>query len=137
MFLLIAEFTHLFSFLHDPSLEGSVIYTIAEQFHHHPWNGLRFWDLIQPYFMFIVGVAMPYSLANRMKRGVERGDRREPRATRRQGRPEGLPIGAERRDDADAGDGDPAVVQGQFPPAGASPPATGSAASAALTASIT
>ncbi len=69
MFLLIAEFTHLFSFLHDPSLEGSFIYVIAEQFHHHPWNGLRFWDLIQPYFMFIVGVAMPYSLANRKKRG--------------------------------------------------------------------
>ena len=69
MFLLIAEFTHLFSFLHDSSLEGSIIYTIAEQFHHHPWNGLRFWDLIQPYFMFIVGVAMPYSLANRQKRG--------------------------------------------------------------------
>lgn len=69
MFLLIAEFTHLFSYLYDPSLEGSVIYAIAEQFHHHPWNGLRFWDLIQPYFMFIVGVAMPYSLANRLKRG--------------------------------------------------------------------
>jgi predicted acyltransferase len=69
MFLLIAEFTHLFSFLHDPSLEGSFIYAIAEQFQHHPWNGLRFWDLIQPYFMFIVGVAMPYSLANRKKRG--------------------------------------------------------------------
>jgi predicted acyltransferase len=30
---------------------------------------LRFWDLIQPFFMFIVGVAMPYSLANRKKRG--------------------------------------------------------------------
>jgi len=72
MFLLIAEFTHLFSFLYDPSLEGTVIYFIAEQFHHHPWNGLRFWDLIQPYFMFIVGVAMPYSMANRLKRGQSR-----------------------------------------------------------------
>jgi predicted acyltransferase len=69
MFLLIAEFTHLFSFLHDPALEGSFIYVIAGQFHHHPWNGLHFWDLIQPFFMFIVGVAMPYSLANRKKRG--------------------------------------------------------------------
>jgi len=69
MFLLIAEFTHLFSLLHDPSLEGSFLYVIAEQFDHHPWNGLRFWDLIQPYFMFIVGVAMPYSLANRKRRG--------------------------------------------------------------------
>ena len=69
MFLLIAEFTHLFSLMYDPALEGSIIYTIGKQFHHHPWNGLRFWDLIQPYFMFIVGVAMPYSLANRKKRG--------------------------------------------------------------------
>ncbi len=69
MFLLIAEFTHFFSHLYDPSLEGTLIYTIAEQFHHHPWNGLRFWDLIQPFFMFIVGVAMPYSIANRRKRG--------------------------------------------------------------------
>ena len=69
MFLLIAEFTHLFSVLYDPALEGTVLYFIGMQFHHHPWNGLRFWDLIQPFFMFIVGVAMPYSLANRKKRG--------------------------------------------------------------------
>lgn len=69
MFLLIAEFTHFFSSFHDPSLEGSIIYAISTQFQHHSWNGLRFWDLIQPYFMFIVGVAMPYSLANRQKRG--------------------------------------------------------------------
>jgi predicted acyltransferase len=72
MFLLIAEFTHLFSLLYDPALEGSVLHAIAAQFHHHPWNGLRFWDLIQPYFMFIVGVAMPYSLSNRLKRGQSR-----------------------------------------------------------------
>ncbi len=69
MFLLIAEFTHLFSLMHDPGLEGTLMYAIGEQFHHHPWNGLRFWDLIQPYFMFIVGVAMPYSLSNRKKHG--------------------------------------------------------------------
>ena len=72
MFLLIAEFTHFFSYLHDPSLEGTFLYAFAEQFHHHPWNGLRFWDLIQPYFMFIVGVAIPYSYANRLKRGHTR-----------------------------------------------------------------
>jgi len=46
MFLLIAEFTHLFSVMYDPALEGSFIYFIGKQFHHHPWNGLRFWDLI-------------------------------------------------------------------------------------------
>jgi len=69
MFLLIAAFTGLPSALVNPNLEGTVIYAIGQQFQHHPWNGLRFWDLIQPYFMFIVGVAMPYSLSNRKKRG--------------------------------------------------------------------
>jgi predicted acyltransferase len=70
MFLLIAEFTHLFTFLVSPSLEGSLIYKIGMQFHHHPWHGLRFWDLVQPYFMFIVGVAIPFSVANRTKKGL-------------------------------------------------------------------
>lgn len=70
MLLLIAEFTHLFSFLVNPSLEGSLIYYIGMQFHHHPWHGLRFWDLVQPYFMFIVGVAIPFSVANRKKTGL-------------------------------------------------------------------
>lgn len=69
MFLLIVEFTHLFSHLVSPELEGTIIHTIGMQFHHHPWNGLRFWDLIQPFFMFIVGVAMPLSYAKRIKRG--------------------------------------------------------------------
>ena len=39
------------------------------QFEHHPWHGLRFWDLIQPFFMFIVGVAMPFSYRSRMAKG--------------------------------------------------------------------
>jgi predicted acyltransferase len=42
------------------------------QFHHHPWNGLRFWDLIQPFFMFIVGAAMVFSLRKRQSRGESR-----------------------------------------------------------------
>ena len=42
---------------------------IARQFTHHPWNGLYFWDLIQPFFMFLVGVAMPFSFAKRWERG--------------------------------------------------------------------
>ena len=69
MFLLIAEFTHIFSYLTDPSLEGTIVHFFGTQFHHHPWNGLRPWDLVQPFFMFIVGVAMPLSFANRTKRG--------------------------------------------------------------------
>jgi predicted acyltransferase len=69
MFLLILEFTYLFSNLVSPQLKGTFIYTIGEQFHHHPWNGLRFWDLIQPFFMFIVGVAMPLSFSKRINKG--------------------------------------------------------------------
>ncbi len=72
MFLLIAESTHLFELLIDPALEGSVIESIGMQFHHHPWNGLRFWDLVQPFFMFIVGVALPFSVAGREARGESR-----------------------------------------------------------------
>ena len=41
----------------------------ARQLTHHPWHGMRFWDLIQPFFMFIVGVAMPFSFAKRWGRG--------------------------------------------------------------------
>ena len=73
MFLLIAESTHLFNMLVDPSLQGTLIETIGRQFHHHPWNGLRFWDLVQPFFMFVVGVAMPFAFAKREERGDSRG----------------------------------------------------------------
>ncbi|MBA7590864.1 hypothetical protein ES708_33005 [subsurface metagenome] len=41
----------------------------ARQVTHHQWHGMYFWDLIQPFFMFIVGVAMPFSLALRWERG--------------------------------------------------------------------
>jgi predicted acyltransferase len=36
---------------------------------HVPWIGCSLWDLIQPSFMFMVGVAMPYSIASRRARG--------------------------------------------------------------------
>ena len=70
MFLLIAEFSHLFTYLVEPELEGTLIYSIGEQFHHIKWEGMHFWDLIQPFFMFIVGVAMPLSFSKRMKKGA-------------------------------------------------------------------
>jgi len=60
MFLLIAEFTHLFGHLVVPELKGTFFYEIGMQFHHVKWEGLHFWDLIQPFFMFIVGVAIPF-----------------------------------------------------------------------------
>jgi predicted acyltransferase len=42
---------------------------LAFQFEHVPWVGCSFWDLIQPSFMFMVGVALPYSYAGRKARG--------------------------------------------------------------------
>jgi predicted acyltransferase len=36
---------------------------------HVAWVGCSFWDLIQPSFMFMVGVAMPYSYASRKAKG--------------------------------------------------------------------
>jgi predicted acyltransferase len=69
MFLLIGEATGIYALLAGPGLQGSFLHTIGTQFHHHPWNGLRFWDLIQPFFMFIVGAAMPFSFGRRWEHG--------------------------------------------------------------------
>ncbi len=43
----------------------------GRQFHHASWEGMTFWDLIQPAFMFMVGLAMPFALAARARRGGE------------------------------------------------------------------
>jgi len=42
---------------------------IANQLDHTAWRGCSFWDMIQPTFMFIVGVAMPFSFENRRAQG--------------------------------------------------------------------
>lgn len=42
---------------------------LARQTEHVPWVGCSLWDLIQPSFMFLVGVALPFSIANRRARG--------------------------------------------------------------------
>ncbi len=49
---------------------GSGFWRFVE-FHtsHVPWTGWSLWDLIQPSFMFMVGVALPWSIANRIDRG--------------------------------------------------------------------
>ena len=39
------------------------------QFNHTDWHGIRFIDLVFPAFLFIVGVAMPFSFAKRMSDG--------------------------------------------------------------------
>ncbi len=47
--------------------------TTATQLEHVAWTGCTVWDLIQPSFMFMVGVAMPYSYASRTARGQSWG----------------------------------------------------------------
>jgi predicted acyltransferase len=46
---------------------------LGYQFSHVAWTGCSFWDLIQPSFMFMVGVALPYSYASRLAKGQPRG----------------------------------------------------------------
>jgi predicted acyltransferase len=42
---------------------------VIPQTRHVPWEGFTAWDLIMPLFLFVVGVAMPFSLARRVERG--------------------------------------------------------------------
>ncbi|MBM4156115.1 MAG: DUF5009 domain-containing protein [Lentisphaerae bacterium] len=43
------------------------------QLDHGPWAGWGFWDLIMPAFIFMVGMAMPFSQARREREGHTRG----------------------------------------------------------------
>jgi predicted acyltransferase len=49
---------------------------------HAEWNGWTLTDLIFPFFLFIVGISLTLSLANRMKQGAARGDLLRKVATR-------------------------------------------------------
>ncbi|RYF92281.1 MAG: DUF5009 domain-containing protein, partial [Chitinophagaceae bacterium] len=69
MVLLALEASGLYNHLINAS-EGSAIHGLLIQLEHHPWNGLRFWDLIQPGFMFIAGTAMAYSLTKQQDSGM-------------------------------------------------------------------
>lgn len=45
---------------------------IGPQFHHVEWEGFHFCDLIFPLFMFVAGVAIPYSLKSLREKEVPR-----------------------------------------------------------------
>jgi len=72
MVSLLAEGTEVYSSL-ETLVKGhnraGFLMPVIQQFFHHPWNGLRLWDLVQPGFMFIVGVAMVFSINKRWARG--------------------------------------------------------------------
>jgi len=42
---------------------------LGREFDHVPWKGMVFWDLIQPAFMFMVGLAMPFAFTRRQAEG--------------------------------------------------------------------
>ncbi len=46
---------------------------LDRQFDHVEWEGFVAWDLIMPLFLFVVGVAMPFSFGKRLERGDGRG----------------------------------------------------------------
>jgi predicted acyltransferase len=68
MFLLAGEASRLYS--QFDKFDNGFMQFLGNQFSHHEWHGLNFWDLIQPFFMFIVGVAIPFAVANRIKKGA-------------------------------------------------------------------
>lgn len=49
--------------------ESGVARFLASALDHREWVGCAPWDLIQPAFMFMVGVALPFSIASRRARG--------------------------------------------------------------------
>ncbi len=50
--------------------EGSLLVKgFLEQFEHVEWQGIVLWDMIQPSFMFMVGVSMAYSYLSRERKG--------------------------------------------------------------------
>ena len=57
------------------ALQGDPVWGhVARWFDHVPWEGGVFWDMIQPAFMFMVGVAMPFALARRRELGASERD---------------------------------------------------------------
>jgi len=72
MVLLAIESTGLYDYLNEHT-QGQPIHHFTNQFTHHPWHGLHFWDLVQPAFMFMAGVAMAFSLNKQWANGVTWG----------------------------------------------------------------
>lgn len=72
MFLMMAEvleFGHISKSLPDSSFWAFLAYNQD----HVEWVGCSLHDLIQPSFSFLVGVALPYSIASRMAKGQNFG----------------------------------------------------------------
>ena len=68
MFLMLAEAMRLWT-LHDAFPASRFWALVAYNTTHVPWQGCSLHDLIQPAFSFLVGAALPFSIASRRARG--------------------------------------------------------------------
>ncbi|MGA2630510.1 MAG: DUF5009 domain-containing protein [Terriglobia bacterium] len=68
MMMLISSAFGLVSLQNDPTFGW-----LGRQFDHVEWTGMAFWDLIQPSFMFMVGLAMPFAFGRRAAQGESFG----------------------------------------------------------------
>ncbi len=71
MFLMMAEVLHV-SKVASAFPDSRICHWLAFNTTHVEWVGCSLHDLIQPSFSFLVGVALPYSIASRMARGQSR-----------------------------------------------------------------
>ena len=66
MILLASEAAGLYEHINETSFPKIII----NQFFHHEWHGLRFWDLIQPSFMTMAGTALYLSYIKQESKGI-------------------------------------------------------------------
>ncbi len=63
---------YLFSSL-AKTTHNETVHAVAEQFSDHvEWAGFRFYDMIFPLFLFIIGVVLPFSIGRRIEAGDDR-----------------------------------------------------------------
>jgi predicted acyltransferase len=67
--LMIVFADQFFSKLHQGSGSGFTA-AIAQQFQHPEWFGFRFYDIIMPLFLFVVGAVIPFSLKHRLQKNA-------------------------------------------------------------------
>lgn len=72
MFLMMAEVLHL-AVVARAKPESTLWQTLAHHQSHVEWIGCSLHDLIQPGFSFLVGAALPFSIASRRSRGQSTG----------------------------------------------------------------
>src|SRR5688500_3052899 len=69
MLLMASEIARLPRALLQTYPGNGMAFFVADMLEHREWVGVTPWDLIQPSFMFMVGVALPFSVASRRERG--------------------------------------------------------------------